>query len=275
MDKIIGKKFGKLTVLKYGYKRNSKNYYLCQCECGNEKYIYDYNLNKGLTKSCGCISHPSLVGKKYGRLTVLKDLPRSKKLCLCDCGNEVIVQTEHLNSGHTQSCGCLHTEACSKSGGLSKTRLHKIWESMHARCECSKHGSYEIYKDKPICKQWHSKPRGKKQTGFMNFVIWALKNGYQEDLSLDRIDNNKGYCPENCRWVTIKEQARNTTKNVWVEYNGQKKILCEWCEELKIPLNKVYHTTKRHNLTYAEAFDRHLYYRYNPHTWSWERITGA
>lgn len=275
MENLIGKKFNKLTVLSFSHRNNSHTYYTCQCECGNQKAIDIYYVKKGIIKSCGCLQHQSLVGQKFGRLTVLKDLPKSKKLCICDCGEETIVSTSHLKDGHTKSCGCLHQEKISTIGGTYKTRLHKIWESMHVRCECEKHGSYETYKDKPICKQWHKKPRGKKQTGFFNFVVWAIKNGYQENLSLDRIDNSKGYSPENCRWATIKEQARNTTKNVWIEYRGQKKILCEWCEELGIPQVKIQHTVKRHNLTYAEAFDRHLYYRYNPHTYTWERITGA
>lgn len=270
MENLIGKKFNKLTVLNFSHRKGSHTYYTCQCECGNKKAVDIYSVKMGLVKSCGCLHSPSLVGQKFGRLTVLKDLPKAKKLCRCECGNICEVNTTKLKTGWTQSCGCLQKEVCSKSGGLYKTRLHKIWESMHARCECSKHKSYTHYKDKPICKEWHCKPRGEEQTGFINFVLWALKNGYQEDLTLDRIDNNKGYCPENCRWVTIKEQARNTTKNVWVEYNGQKKILCDWCKELNIPLIKIQHTVKRHNLTYAEAFDRHLYYKYNPHNWSWE-----
>lgn len=210
----------------------------------------------------------NVIGKKFNKLTVLSEFRKNNRIyckCKCDCGEITEIRKDHL--GRKKSCGCDFI----KNGGLQDTRLYKIWSSMHSRCECKTHRSYNRYKDRPICEEWHSQS-GKIQTGLFNFVNWAIMNGYQENLSLDRIDNRKGYSPENCRWVTIKEQARNTTKNVWIEYNGQKKILCDWCEELGIPQVRIQHTVKRHNLTYAEAFDRKLYYKYNPHNWTWEKL---
>lgn len=209
------------------------------------------------------------IGQKFNRLTIL-EINGDFAHCKCDCGNVCDVRIGHIITGHTQSCGCLQKERCSTINGLYKTRLHKIWDSMHARCECEKHESYKLYKDKKICDEWHKRPRKQKQIGFLNFYNWAIEHGYRDDLSLDRIDNNKGYSPDNCRWVTLKEQARNMTTNVNVEYNGKIQCLKAWCEELNISYNAVIHCVARYGLTYPEAFDRYLYTRWNPHTQSWE-----
>lgn len=211
-----------------------------------------------------------LINQKFGKLTVLENLPRSRKRCICDCGNICEVDTNHLITGHTQSCGCLQKEKNSTINGLSKTRLHKIWESMHARCECKKHESYKIYKDKKICEEWHRIPYKRKQDGFLNFYNWATNNGYNDNLSLDRIDNSKGYCPENCRWTTTKEQAKNTTQNVNITYQGKTQCLKAWCEELGLSYIAIQHCISRYSLTYPQAFDRYLYQEYNPHTFTWE-----
>ena len=264
---LVGKKIHKLTILSE-YKKGTRIYCVCQCDCGKIKEIRKDNVGK--TMSCGCLHSPNMTGQRFGRLVVIGS-NKSNKICRCDCGNICEVQTNKLKSGWTQSCGCLKKERQSAINGLYNTRLHKIWVSMHTRCECKKHKSYKTYKDKPICEKWHSLPNRVKQTGFLAFYEWAIKNGYKDNLTLDRIDNDKGYCPENCRWVTIKEQARNTTQNIWIEYRGERKILCEWCEKLGLSPTRIQHTVERHGLTYAEAFDRHLYYQYNPHTWTWEK----
>lgn len=210
----------------------------------------------------------NLVGKKFNTLTVLSEYRKANHIycvCKCDCGNIKDIRKDAL--GKVRSCGCLSNDI----NGLSNTRLHKIWTSMHARCECEKHRSYNTYKNRPICDEWHSIPNRAKQTGFLAFYSWSINNGYKDGLSLDRIDNEKGYSPENCRWVTTKEQARNTTQNVWVEYNGEKRVLAEWCEILGLNHTRIQHTVARHGLTYAEAFDRHINYVYNPSKWIWEK----
>ena len=210
-----------------------------------------------------------LTGQKFGRLTVLGN-NGDKKICLCDCGKICNVLTNHLSIGHTQSCGCLQKERSSTINGLYKTRLRKIWESMHTRCECEKHKCFNLYKNKKICEEWHRIPYKRKQEGFLNFYNWAMNNGYNDNLSLDRIDNSKGYCPENCRWATTKEQARNTTKNINVTYQGKTQCLKAWCEELGLSYIAIQHCISRYNLTYSQVFDRYLYQVYNPHTFSWE-----
>ena len=150
-----------------------------------------------------------LTGQRFGRLTVLKRAEtinkRTRWLCRCDCGEEVIVEAYNLKKGHTQSCGCLQREAASKANtthGMRGSRLYRIWVCMHNRCYRKCYHAYNHYGGRgiTICDEWHD---------FQAFQYWAIENGYNDDLSIDRIDNDKGYYPDNCRWVTMEEQNRN------------------------------------------------------------------
>ena len=151
-----------------------------------------------------------LTGRKFGRLTVLKrEKPINKRtlwLCVCDCGKEVIVESYNLRKGHTQSCGCFQAEATSKANkthGLRNTRVYRIWNCMKNRCYQKSYHAYNHYGGRgiTICDEWlHD---------FQAFHDWAMANGYEDSLSIDRIDNNKGYQPDNCRWVTMAEQNKN------------------------------------------------------------------
>ena len=115
-----------------------------------------------------------------------------------------------------------------KTHGLSKTRLHTIWHSMICRCKYKGTNSYNNYGGKGIkvCKEW--------EKDFMNFYNWAMENGYCENLTIDRINSNKDYCPENCRWITRKEQQNNLKTNRHIIYNGVIKNAKQWCDEYGI-----------------------------------------
>lgn len=151
-----------------------------------------------------------LTGRRFGRLTVLQRAETIKKrtmwLCRCDCGNEVAVEANNLKIGHTQSCGCLQKEATSKANtthGMRASRLYRIWKCMHNRCYRKCYHGYKHYGGRgiTICDEWvHD---------FRAFRDWALANGYNDYLSIDRIDNDKGYSPDNCRWVTMELQNKN------------------------------------------------------------------
>lgn len=114
--------------------------------------------------------------------------------------------------------------------GLSHTRLHRIWHSMYCRCYYSSTNQYKNYGGKGIkvCDEW------KHIEGFINFYNWAINNGYSDELTLDRIDNEKDYCPENCRWSTPKFQSNHKTNNIIYIFNGKTQTAKQWCEEYGI-----------------------------------------
>lgn len=180
-----------------------------------------------------------LTGKRYGRLIVIGEAKREKGghlkwECLCDCGNKTVVSGSNLKSGHIRSCGCLAMETHYKHGYAKngKTeRLYSIWRHMIERCHNEKCPSYSNYGARGIfvCEEWRN--------DVDTFIKWAKENGYKKNLTIDRIDNNKGYCPENCKWSTVSEQANNRRTNNLIEYKGQTKTLMQWLDELDIDIS--------------------------------------
>lgn len=171
-----------------------------------------------------------LTGKKYNLLTVVSRAESQKSgkaywNCICDCGNKTIVSGSNLINGSVKSCGCLRkTEH--NTHHLSDSRLYRIWNAMRNRCNGKNKAVYKYYMAKGIsvCDEWNN--------DFLSFYEWALSNGYSDDLTIDRIDNAKGYSPGNCRWVSRKEQANNRHFCKMITYNGKTQTLMQWCEEL-------------------------------------------
>lgn len=179
-----------------------------------------------------------LTNKEYGRLIVLS-LAYTKNgrtfwNCKCSCGNEKIILGKDLQNGHIRSCGCLRVETSRSrmtTHGATDSRLYNIWTSMKARCETSKKQKFiKDYQNRgiKICAEWHD---------FSVFQKWALENGYKDDLSIDRIDNNKGYYPENCRWADNFTQANNKRNNHWLTYNNKTQTIAQWSKELGMKYN--------------------------------------
>ena len=169
-----------------------------------------------------------LIGKKYGRLTVIGYNQLSKKyICHCECFNFHEVNKYNLIHGLIRSCGCLALEGNNTKHGGQGTRLYGIWKSMRERCNTPSCSSYEHYGGKGIkvCSEWDN---------YQVFQSWAIQNGYRDDLTIDRIDYKGDYCPENCRWATYKEQANNTSSNYLITYNNQTKTQAQWAEEYGI-----------------------------------------
>ena len=158
----------------------------------------------------------NIKGNRFFRLVALEYVGEKKWLFLCDCGNKITILSSSVKSGKSKSCGCLRKEKSplnvSVKHGMKHTRIHRIWTGMKSRCRNKTTVNWHIYGGKGIsvCKEWEL---------FIPFYIWSIKNGYKEDLSIDRIDNNKNYCPENCRWSTITEQNNNKSNNIL--FNGE------------------------------------------------------
>ena len=170
----------------------------------------------------------NLTGKRFGKLYVIK---RGEArgvsgnvhwLCECDCGRTKNVSSRSLRKGSTKSCGCLHKNNFEPTHGKSNTRLYKIWMGMKMRCYNPKNVSYKNYGARGIkvCNEWLN--------DFENFYNWAIDNGYQDALSIDRIDVNENYTPSNCRWATRLEQNNNSRHNTYLTFNGETKTIKQW-----------------------------------------------
>lgn len=185
--------------------------------------------------------HKDLTGKRFGRWTVIERVygyqndsmrPRVRYLCKCDCGTEKIVLAESISRGLSKSCGCLTKEVCSKSNrthGESKTRLYRVWNAMKNRCYNKNTIHYEDYGGRGIsvCKDW--------MESYESFRDWAICNGYKDGLSIDRINNDRNYEPENCRWIDCVGQANNRRSNRLYTYNGETHNIMEWSKIYGIP----------------------------------------
>lgn len=182
-----------------------------------------------------------LTGQRFGRYAVLKRVQNDKHnnavwLCRCDCGKEKEVVGSALRKGVTLSCGCLHRDEMKKrqtTHGMSRARIRGIWNHMIQRCMNPNDQAYGYYGGRGIlvCEEWRN--------DFTSFCDWSMRNGYAEDLTLDRVDTNGNYCPENCRWVSRLEQQNNTRRVHVCEINGEHKSIAEWCRIYNVPHERV------------------------------------
>lgn len=192
-----------------------------------------------------------LTGKTFGRLTVIGEAGRSKAgyalwKCRCECGNFKIVQSRHLNSGASKSCGCLMYETQmrnrrdnTKHGYAHNELLYGVWKNMKARCYNPANNRSQFYLGKGIvvCDEW--------KNDYEAFRKWAYENGYKTGLSIDRINNDGNYEPNNCRWATAKTQANNQSRNRMLTYNGETFTMSEWAEKLNISYGTINHRVQR------------------------------
>lgn len=200
-----------------------------------------------------------LTGKKFGRLRVVKlsDKRSGRKTfwdCICDCGKTKTVRSDSLKS-KVRSCGCLKEEQ--DRINLTKNHRHKqsgkhlynVWMNMKMRCYNTTDGAYERYGGRGIdvCDEW--------KNSFDAFMEWALGNGYDDNLSIERIDVNKGYSPDNCTWIKLKEQAINRRSTVWVEYQGERLNLKQWSEKLGINYGTLNSRYNRSGMRPPELFE--------------------
>lgn len=184
-------------------------------------------------------------GIKRGRLTFVKMdhihyTPAGKKIpywiCECECGTEKVLSSKDVSSGHTKSCGCLQKERASKANkthGETGTQLYRAWENMKKRCTNPKSERFKTYGARGIkvCDDWLE---------YTNFSKWAKANGYKEGLTIDRIDVDKNYEPQNCQWIPMEEQATNRTTTILIEIGGETYLVSELAEKYNLTADTIY-----------------------------------
>lgn len=212
--------------------------------CGKEFSIALSKINDGKGKYCSLycynVAHyKDITNMKFGKLTAIK-LHHQKQcfdkngkkngtnhywLCKCDCGNECIVNKYHLLYRRTTSCGCLHRGKTIHN--LSNSRIYKIWGDMKNRCSNKNNTAFKFYGERGItvCNEWQD---------FKNFYDWSINNGYNDNLTIDRINVNGNYEPNNCRWVDINFQQKNKRTNRFIKYNGKTLCLSDWATKYNI-----------------------------------------
>lgn len=195
--------------------------------------------------------YDSLVGKRQGSITILgieKVIPKTGRLwrCRCDCGEEFLAPTSSLVSGkrkYCRSCALKKSrERTTKQLGThlqSGTRLHKLWMAMKSRCHYPGDTGYKYYGGRGICvcEEWDN--------SFESFRDWALSNGYDDRLSLDRKDCNGDYCPENCHWIPLEDQKYNKRSSRFITVLGETHLLTEWTRIIGVSHAAIIHAEKR------------------------------
>lgn len=182
----------------------------------------------------------NLTGQIFGKLKVLNYFHKNGRIywrCKCDCGNITNVRGDRLLDGNTKSCGCLQKEVVRKLNTIhndSHTRLYDIWTDMKQRCYNQHNKRYKDYGARGIavCDEW--------KNDYSTFKEWALSNSYNDTLTIDRINNNSNYEPNNCRFVDAKTQVRNRRNTKYMTYKGITKPFAEWCEEYNLNYSTVY-----------------------------------
>ena len=215
---LTGRRFGALTVLRKSHEKAPGVMWLCKCACGKELEASTTVLMAGRRTSCGCMRlghYEDLSGRKFGKLTALGVVGRDRRgrvlwECECECGNTAVIEASRLKSGNTKSCGCLVSRSPLRPRvrhGKTNSRLYGVWHNIKSRCTNPNVPEYEHYGARgiSICDEW---------LDFDSFYEWAMANGYDPSAPLlkctiDRIDVDGDYCPENCRWVDMHVQNLN------------------------------------------------------------------
>lgn len=198
-----------------------------------------------------------LTGQRFNYLTVIGRAQESAKdgnarwLCKCDCGNMCVVRTDHLKSGNNKSCGCKGhrmVPGCQKKEEPINKRIVRIWAGMHTRCYNKNVNFYKNYGGRGIkmCDEWIG------ENGCRHFYEWAMKNGYADNLTIDRIDNNGNYEPSNCRWATVEEQSKNKRNSIKLLYKGKEVTIKELRRIFGVSKMPIYQAYKNGRIDFTD-----------------------
>lgn len=199
-----------------------------------------------------------ITGQRFNSLTAIRFDHRDEHCCdkphywlfKCDCGNKIVARKNAVTSGNTKRCAECSAKLASKQStthGGTGTRLYREWAGIIQRCTNPNDSSWERYGAVgiTICDEWRS---------FEVFRDWAIKNGYSDDLTIDRINPIGNYEPSNCRWVSVREQANNKQATLWITYNGECMQLSYWADKLGINYHTLYDRLHRYGWTVEKAF---------------------
>jgi len=203
-----------------------------------------------------------LTGQRFGKLVAISIEKKSDSStrtywnCVCDCGGKRVVSNDHLRSGDVTDCGCArkHVSRWSKHN-MYNSRLYGIWSLMKERCCNPKRKEYPNYGGRGICvcEEWKEAK---------NFIEWSLNNGYSDELTIDRIDNNGNYCPKNCRWISRKEQMQNRRNNHYISFEGKTLTLTQLAKENGLTYSQLYKRLKL-GWTLEKAISEPIHYQYS------------
>lgn len=282
---FTGQRFGRLVAIRCTGERAVRKsgkvsgyIWECKCDCGNTVFAESCKLRPNGLKSCGCLQRDTasstmkkgdLIGQRFANLYVKEWIPvRERKqskfpyLCMCDCGNITYAKRNDLVTGNKKSCGCIHDNYSHQSKiihythGKSYTRLYRVWSIIKDRCDNPNSKNYANYGGRGItlCDEWYD---------FETFEKWAYDNGFDPNLkgsqcSIDRIDVNKGYSPNNCRWTDAKTQRINQRNVKLYEYNGEAMTITEWSRRLGIKYSALKYRLEKKQLTIEQIINEHV-----------------
>lgn len=258
---LSGQKIGMLTIVSRNTdKRTSEAvHWNCICVCGNSTITITSHLRSGHTKSCGCLikkeNRKNRIDEKYGMLTVIsfncKEKNKVRWNCKCLCGNTTVVSASNLASGAVKSCGCLKKASHNVKHGQSNKRIGHIWDNMKARCCREGSQAYANYGGRgiTICNEWLENSS--------NFYEWAFSHGYNDSLTIERINVNGNYEPSNCVWAKWSTQARNKRNTLGQEVANKIRLEVKAGEKINDLATKygVHKETIRNIITGRSYFD--------------------
>jgi hypothetical protein len=254
---LVGKRFGKLTVIAECGRKYGAVLWHCQCDCGNYKDAISEELKNGHVKSCGCLKaeatkgqtwrRKDLTGMRFGHLVVVEIAGKEnggnlRWKCVCDCGNFHEASGGNLQKGDVLSCGCKTKELQSKAKkthGGTHEKLFRVWGHIKERCCNPTHKNFKDYGGRGIgiCDEW--------KNDYKSFRDFCLAHGWQEGLQINRIDNNRDYSPDNVNFVTAKQNSNNRRSSVCVKVRGEVLTISEVAQKYKIPYFTIWRRHKK------------------------------